>query len=45
MATLSFSLITTATGSSRAGMASLVIFLGVGLALLLATPYPANKKS
>lgn len=45
MATLSFSLITTATGSSRAGMASLVIFLGVGLVLLLATPYPANKKS
>ncbi|MVA24312.1 MFS transporter [Agrobacterium vitis] len=45
MATLSFSLITTATGSSRAGMASLVIFLGVGLVLLLATPYPADRKS
>ncbi|MBB4009009.1 MFS transporter [Allorhizobium taibaishanense] len=44
MATLSFSLITTATGSSRAGMASLTIFLGLGLVLLLATPYPANRR-
>ncbi|WP_250958554.1 MFS transporter [Rhizobium sp. CG5] len=42
MATLSFSLITYWTGSARAGMASLVVFLAVGLVMLLRTPYPAS---
>jgi MFS transporter, UMF1 family len=45
MATLSFSLVTAATHSARAGMACLVIFLGLGLILLLKTPYPANQKA
>lgn len=31
------------TGSARAGMAMLIAFLVVGLALLLATPYPAAR--
>ncbi|TWD53262.1 UMF1 family MFS transporter [Agrobacterium vitis] len=44
MATLSFSLVTAATHSARAGMACLVIFLGGGLILLLKTPYPADQK-
>ncbi|OLP42630.1 MFS transporter [Rhizobium oryziradicis] len=45
MATLSFSLVTAATHSARAGMACLLIFLGLGLILLLKTPYPANRKA
>jgi len=44
MATLAFSLATYASGSARLGMATLMIFLVCGLALLLATPYPANRK-
>ncbi|MDM9624469.1 MFS transporter [Rhizobium sp. S152] len=43
MATLSFSLITYASGSARLGMATLVVFLAGGLALLIPTPYPADK--
>ncbi|MGV8937659.1 MAG: MFS transporter [Allorhizobium sp.] len=43
MATLSFSLLTYWTGSPRAGMASMVVFLGAGLAILLTTPYPAAR--
>ncbi|MGX5667266.1 MFS transporter [Rhizobium daejeonense] len=41
MATLSFSLLTYWTGSARVGMASLIVFLLVGLIILLRTPYPA----
>ncbi len=43
MATLLFSLVTYATGSSRIGMATLILFLAAGLVLLLRTPYPANR--
>ncbi|ATN36534.1 MFS transporter [Rhizobium sp. ACO-34A] len=43
MATLSFSLLTYWTGSARVGMASLIVFLLVGLILLLRTPYPAAR--
>ncbi len=43
LATLSFSLVTYATGSAHLGMATLLIFLVAGLALLIATPYPADK--
>lgn len=43
LATLSFSLVTYATGSAHLGMATLLIFLVVGLALLIATPYPADE--
>ncbi|GGG15585.1 MFS transporter [Rhizobium wenxiniae] len=43
LATLSFSLVTYATGSAHLGMATLLIFLVAGLALLIATPYPAGK--
>ena len=45
MATLSFSLATYWTGSARAGMATLLVFLIAGLLLLLATPYPADRKA
>lgn len=43
LATLSFSLVTAATGSARLGMATLLIFLVVGLALLWNTAYPARQ--
>lgn len=43
MATLSFSLLTYWTGSARVGMASLIVFLLVGLIILLRTPYPAAR--
>lgn len=43
MATLSFSIVTYATGSSRMGMAMLIIFLGLGFLLLLGTRYPAKS--
>jgi len=42
LAPLSVGLVTTATGSARAGMAALIVFLAAGLILLLRTPYPAN---
>lgn len=35
--------ITLASGSSRLGMAAIVLFLGVGLAILVRTPYPADQ--
>jgi UMF1 family MFS transporter len=44
-APLAVALITSSTGSARAGMVALVVFLIVGFAVLLATPYPANKAS
>jgi UMF1 family MFS transporter len=44
MATLFFSLITYASGSARLGMATLILFLAGGLILLIATPYPADRK-
>jgi UMF1 family MFS transporter len=43
LATLLFSMVTYATGSARLGMATLILFLGAGLLLLLATPYPADR--
>jgi len=43
MATLFFSIVTFATGSSRLGMATLVLFLAAGLILLVRTPYPADR--
>ncbi|MER8483104.1 MFS transporter [Mesorhizobium sp. M1322] len=36
--------ITLASGSSRLGMAAIVLFLGVGLAILVRTPYPADNR-
>ena len=44
MATLMFSIVTYSSGSARLGMATLVIFLIGGLALLFFTPYPADRK-
>lgn len=43
LATLSFSVMTAWSGSARAGMATLLIFLVGGLALLLTTKYPATE--
>jgi MFS transporter, UMF1 family len=42
MATLAFSIVTASTGSAHLGMATIIIFLVVGLGFLLATPYPAK---
>lgn len=42
MATLAFSVVTAATGSAHLGMATIIVFLVVGLGFLLATPYPAR---
>lgn len=42
MATLSFSLVTYASGSARLGMSVLIVFLLAGFLLLLKTPYPAR---
>ncbi|WP_337267776.1 MFS transporter [Oryzifoliimicrobium ureilyticus] len=44
MATLAFSVVTYTTGSAHLGMATLIIFLGAGLFLLISTPYPADRK-
>jgi UMF1 family MFS transporter len=41
LAPLSVALVTTATGSARLGMMTLIVFLAVGFLLLLRTPYPA----
>ena len=35
--------ITAATGSARLGMAVIIVFLALGMALLAATPYPAAE--
>ncbi|OWV71316.1 MFS transporter [Rhizobium sp. R634] len=43
MATLLFSLVTYMSGSPRLGMATLILFLAGGLALLVRTPYPADR--
>jgi UMF1 family MFS transporter len=37
------STITLASGSARLGMAVIVLFLGLGIAILVRTPYPADK--
>lgn len=42
MATLAFSIVTASTGSAHLGMATIIVFLVVGLGFLLATPYPAK---
>jgi UMF1 family MFS transporter len=43
MATLSFSLLTAWTGSARVGMATMLVFLTFGFAILWKTPYPATN--
>ena len=43
LAPLSVATVTLMTGSARYGMATLIIFFVVGLAILLATPFPAQK--
>ena len=43
LAPASVSTVTLITGSAHAGMMTLVIFLGLGLLILLRTPYPANR--
>ena len=43
LATLSFSVVTYASGSAHLGMAMLIIFLAAGLVLLIRTPYPATR--
>ncbi|MDX8518955.1 MFS transporter [Mesorhizobium dulcispinae] len=35
--------ISAATGSARLGMAVIILFLGIGMAILVRTPYPADK--
>ena len=35
--------ITALSGSARLGMAAIVLFLGVGMAILIRTPYPADQ--
>jgi MFS transporter, UMF1 family len=37
------STITLASGSARLGMAVIALFLGLGMAILVRTPYPADK--
>ncbi|MDP9839233.1 UMF1 family MFS transporter [Neorhizobium huautlense] len=43
LATLFFSIATYATGSAHIGMATLIIFLSVGLVLLITTPEPTTR--
>ncbi|TNM60572.1 MFS transporter [Aliirhizobium smilacinae] len=43
LATLSFSVVTYASGSAHLGMAMLIVFLAAGLVLLVKTPYPASR--
>jgi UMF1 family MFS transporter len=43
LATLLFSITTYASASARLGMMTLIIFLAAGLALLVTTPYPADR--
>lgn len=43
LATLSFSIVTYASGSAHLGMATLIVFLAAGLLLLFRTPYPATR--
>ncbi len=44
LATLSFSVVTAWSGSARAGMATLLIFLVTGLVMLWRTSYPASDR-
>ena len=44
LATLSFSIVTAWSGSARAGMATLLIFLVTGLVMLWRTSYPASDR-
>jgi UMF1 family MFS transporter len=44
LATLAFSTVTYATDSARLGMSTLLVFLIGGLLLLIATPYPADRR-
>lgn len=37
------STIAIASGSDRLGMAAIILFLGIGMAILVRTPYPADK--
>ncbi len=43
LAPLSVALVTTWTGSARAGMGMILIFFAAGLYVLLSTPYPAHR--
>ena len=43
LAPLSVATVTLVTGSARYGMATLILFFVVGLIILLATPFPAQK--
>ena len=45
LAPASVATITLATGSARIGMMALVAFLGLGLLLILRTPYPASRRA
>lgn len=45
LAPLSVASLTLYTGSARLGMAALLVFLGVGLLLLIVTPYPATSQA
>lgn len=44
LAPMSVASITLVTNSARIGMSALIVFLGVGLLVLLFTPYPASSK-
>ncbi|MFD1747166.1 MFS transporter [Rhizobium helianthi] len=44
LATLSFSIVTYASGSPRLGMSTLIVFFTAGLLLLISTPYPARER-
>lgn len=44
LAPASVATVTLMTGSARMGMMALVVFLAAGLAILIRTPYPANKQ-
>jgi len=35
--------VTVASGSARLGMAVIILFLGIGMAILIKTPYPADR--
>ncbi len=35
--------VTLASGSSRLGMSVIILFLAIGMAILIGTPYPADK--
>ena len=43
LAPLSVAIVTSGTGSARAGMAMILVFFAVGLYVLVSTPYPAHN--